>query len=1314
MLKYFFGAVILFGSYIVGFSQQPLYTNYEYFDTEKGLPQSYVTAIVQDDHGFIWISTLDGLARYDGKNFLKFNVSTEGGRNISTSQVYDLRLDSNNILWVLHHNFIVDQINTKTLDVKLKIDPIASIAKEDFLINIDVPTLDKFGIDQQGNWFVGDTSRYFLYDSSNVKMNKLFNGGKKPYSKKVYSYIEDRNHRLWLMVKDGLLVSDEEWSNFEKINIPEALDFNPIYGRIKPMRHLSNDRILFAIEHNLYIYYEKEGTFRLLELPAADDSIISGLRIFDDHQGGVIIKYSGLILRLEEDESITLLWKNPARASFTINTVHVDQSNTMWVGLNAGGMYRVDLNKPTFQSSRYDKNFLSDILTDQMGLERNNLPSNWNKDGEWSYGLRYHYSSLGFFITHESIGFGDYRRIYKFLDDKFERIPLEDIHLQYIVGIAESNDELWALDLYGNIFNWKDLDQDPDYIKFKTIRNGPTTERLSDMVADDEYQWVIATKNVLYQLKQGNQVAQYSIGKDGASLIDISEDVTDPNILWVASLGGGLIKWDKESKQTLANYTMSDGMSSNSIGAIVPDSLGNIWLGTFNGISRFNIEKEQFTNYFTKDGIVESEFNRHHSLIFPDGRIAFGGMLGYSVFNPKDFVDDEYQPVVNVTDLQINNESIDYSSDQFAGGIIDLEHIDLAYDQNSLRFEIAAMQYNDPLDIEYRYKLENYNKQWVELQNERIVRLDNLPSGNYTLNINATNTDGVWSNKVTSIRINIDPPPWLSWWAYTLYSFIFVVTVFLIWRNYKRKLIREQEEEFNRREAQRLLEMDEMKTRFFSNITHEFRTPLTLILSPLEKHIRDNNFPPKAIELFKSNYRHGSHLLKLVNQLLDIAKLESGSMQMHNATGELGLFVKNCVDQFEVLSSEKKISLQFINDNVEGHYLFDKGHWEKIIYNLVSNAVKFTPESGKVTVKLNEELESDGIVAVVKVADTGIGIDEELLPKLFDRFYQVDDSVTREQEGTGIGLSLVKELTTLMKGEIFVESELGIGTTFTVKIPISKFEETAPISKVPQEEVEDSIQENFDEESPLLLIVEDNEELRSFIVESLSERWNVLQASNGNEAWKLIEKELPEIVISDVMMPGMNGIELCNLAKNDNRTAHISFIMLTAKTAQESKEQGLEAGADMYLTKPFHVYELELRIQNLIQQQQNLREHLQSELLPQLPMAVMPTVDDEFLNNLYEYLNLNLKESSLGIDKLASEMAMSKSTLNRKLKALLNISTNEFVKQYRLQRAVEFMIIGQNISEVAYNVGFESPSYFSQCFKSQYGLSPSEYQRSLV
>ncbi|HAA13266.1 MAG TPA: hybrid sensor histidine kinase/response regulator, partial [Cytophagales bacterium] len=530
------------------------------------------------------------------------------------------------------------------------------------------------------------------------------------------------------------------------------------------------------------------------------------------------------------------------------------------------------------------------------------------------------------------------------------------------------------------------------------------------------------------------------------------------------------------------------------------------------------------------------------------------------------------------------------------------------------------------------------------------------------------------------------------------------------WRAYRQRLIRRQQIEFDRREAARLKELDDIKTRFFSNITHEFRTPLTLILSPLEKRLRDGDVPADVRELLQNNHRHGHHLLKLVNQLLDISKLESNKMLTHESAGDLGLFLADCFAQFQPLAQERKIDFT-LTQELAGQFLFDKAHLEKIVFNLLSNALKFTPSQGQVNLSARlVSTSSAASVLQVQVQDTGQGIPEEEQSKLFDRFYQVDSSETRVEGGTGIGLSLVKELTELLQGDLQVESQVGVGSTFTVRLPVTPLTTEEPNDQ-PIEVLRSTPPAA---ESRLILVVEDNEELRSFLVESLSEEWTVLAAPNGKRALEVIEQELPDIVISDVMMPEMDGYQLCQHIKQDIRTAHISFIMLTAKAAQDSKEKGLEFGADDYLTKPFNVYELNLRIHNQIQHQENLSAHLKAHLFPVRPQEEPAEVENEFVLQLNEYLADNFDKPDLKVDTVAQEMSMSKSTLNRKLKALLSTSANDFIKNYRLQRALEFLTKGRSVSETAFAVGFESHSYFSQCFKEQYGTTPSEFLKTGV
>jgi DNA-binding response OmpR family regulator len=434
--------------------------------------------------------------------------------------------------------------------------------------------------------------------------------------------------------------------------------------------------------------------------------------------------------------------------------------------------------------------------------------------------------------------------------------------------------------------------------------------------------------------------------------------------------------------------------------------------------------------------------------------------------------------------------------------------------------------------------------------------------------------------------------------------------------------------------------------------------------------------------------------------------MNDGQMKIKLSAGDFALFVTDLVNSFNLAAKEKNITLSFTVEKIESLYLFDENKWEKIIINLLSNALKFTPVDGRIDVRLTAAV-NDAVR--LEVTDNGPGIPVDEQEKVFDRFYQVDNSSTRAYQGTGIGLSLVKEFAALMKGDITLESEPGKSTCFRIEMPLKKVGTAESISRKQTLSLAENLAKDIPDNSPLLLIVEDNEELRSFLVESLNSNYRVTEAANGIEAWEIIIEELPDIIVSDVMMPEMDGFELCRLCKTDNRTSHIGFILLTSKAAHSSKVRGLENGCDDFITKPFHLDELELRIANLLQAQHKIRADLERRLLSTQPKPGAYEVENPFLKQLFEEMDAKLDDPELGVDYLCKKMAMSRSTLNRKLKSLLNISTNDLIRQHRLQTATTYLSTGMDITTACYKVGFSSPSYFSQCFKEHYGTTPSDY-----
>jgi signal transduction histidine kinase/DNA-binding response OmpR family regulator len=827
------------------------------------------------------------------------------------------------------------------------------------------------------------------------------------------------------------------------------------------------------------------------------------------------------------------------------------------------------------------------------------------------------------------------------------------------------------------------------------------------------YIWIATSNHGLLQYEGTKRINQFAgpltKGIMPKTLTEICPDPVDKNRFWIGSRGGGLILWDvKKGLQRI--YTVEDELPNNTIYCILPDKAGKIWCSTNKGIFRFDAATGQVHAFEKTDGLPGNEFNRAHKFAFPDGRLAFGGLDGYTIFNPADFNFNNKKAAVPVllTGLQVNNQPQDNNNTNslIKEPLGSLSFIELPYNKNNLRFEFAALLFNQQQKTKYRYQLKGADEDWIENGTLNVASYAALRPGNYTFRMNATGINGLWSDTIKEIGIVIHPPFWATWWARLIYVFMAIGLIrwYFIFR--ERQLKTAQNLAFEKREALRLREVDELKDRFFSNITHEFRTPLTLIITPLEKLQQDTSLSAAAISTVKTAQRNSKQLLRLINEFLDFSKLNDGQLKLKLSTGELDLFTADCVHLFEASAKEKNIDLQFSTLGIAGFYLFDEDKWEKIVSNLLSNALKFTPPNGTVSVSLSS-LTND--IVQLEVKDSGPGIPADQHEKIFTRFYQVDDSAVRNYGGTGIGLSLVKELTELMQGKIELESKPGEHTSFLVSIPLKKLNANEILPVTSTSIIEKQMVAIDEKNLPLLLVVEDNDELRSFLVEAMRHHYRVIEAADGLKAWDIILEELPDIVISDVMMPGQDGFDLCKICKADQRTAHIGFILLTSKAAHDARLKGLGTGADDYITKPFNLQELELRTANLLLLQQKQRVWLQAQLVTNAPDVAIPAVTDPFLLQLYQEMDSKLDDAELGVDYLSRTMAMSRSTLNRKLKSLLDISTNDLIRQYRLQKAAGLISSGLDISTAAYQVGFSSPSYFSQCFKEKYGLTPSDY-----
>lgn len=1293
------------------FAQQQMFTNQQRFGVEEGLPQSFISGITQDKDGFIWLGTLDGLSRYDGRGFKNFRYSADDGAGISSNAVAYLLPQANNSISLLYEGYHNDEFDLRTFKVTHNNVP-------DILRNVS-------GI----IWHV--TSAVNTYNQKDwVFVRKNYSGigwynvasGKIHFANKangllkldtIAALLQTPQGKIYLVSKNGVQISDPEKKSFRLIPIhtgiyTHGLQDEPLeyYGG-NWVTELSEDRLAVTDYNRIVILNLRTRSVVSYDL---SDPARPGLKRIarlsqTDKNGQLYFEHAGRIFRLDKTGNLKLLWQNTLAPDLRVITCYIDRTDALWVSIDAQGLLKIDLRALPFFSYHYQNNFFVDILQ-QTGIPKTSFPSHWLSENG-SYYFRYAYDRKGNLFC--SYNPSRQSGIYQWADDKFKELPKPDVEPVYTAIAVDADDGIWAFDMMKlGWFFWKTASSTPKFFPFNWKRN---PINLADARFFNGNIWLSTYSQGLLQLDKKHIVHQfqgrYPRGIMPTDLTEICPDPLDKNKFWIGSRGGGLIQWDV-NRGLERVFTTDDGLPNNTIYCIVPDKKGNLWCSTNKGIFRFDPITFQVYAFEKQDGLPGNEFNRAHKFIFPDGRIAFGGLDGYTIFDPADFdLKREVQAVpIQITSIQINNESQNYADDKsfIKQPLPLLNKIELPYDKNYLRFEFAAMQYNQPQKTKYRYQLEGADADWIENGNNNIAAYASLKPGNYTLLINATDNNGLWSTSIKKLEISIRPPFWATWWAYVFYGVMGLLLLrwYFIFR--ERVIKTQQKLVFEHREALRLREIDEMKDRFFSNVTHEFRTPLTLIISPLEKLLRDSHLPSEVVKTIEIVKRNSGQLLKLINEFLDFSKLNEGQMKVKLSTGEFRLFVTDCIRSFETAAEEKKIHLSLEIKDVDGLYFFDEDKWGKIISNLVGNALKFTPLNGEVSVSVYGKEED----ICLKVTDTGPGIPLREQSKIFERFYQVNNAGLQNYAGTGIGLALVKQFTVLMNGTIRLESEPGKSTSFIIEIPVQKITGAGEEKISVNPDLVHS-QKEVQEGSPLLLVAEDNDELRSFLVESLSQYYHVIETGNGTEAWEMILSELPDVVISDVMMPGRDGFEICRLCKTDNRTAHIGFILLTSKAGQISRISGLETGADVYLTKPFHLDELELHITNLLHAQEKIQSHLRQKLLDLQPMAKQVPVENPFLEQLFLEMDSKLDDPQLGVDYLCKAMGMSRSTLNRKLKSLLNISTNDLIRQHRLQKATHYLSEGLNIASASFKVGFSSPSYFTQCFREQYGITPSDY-----
>lgn len=1317
--------------------------SFEYFSQEDGLTNNQVHSIFQDSRGFMWFGTSQGVSRFDGYRFTRFVSRPGDTASLQGNLVRVIYEDSRGMLYAGTENGGLN-LYDRDREAFLPLFTLMTPQGEDPLSVNDIRE------DEQHRLWIGTDNGVVLYRPGvpPVRVNTRLQPGSRPFdSAYVRTMAFGSNGHLWLGTNNGIFLLDtatlivhayplplppsqneEIWSMMTDpdgriwtgtydngifiIGRNGALEDHffpdPDNNRSRTVRALARDQkgnYWIGTRGGLYIYTPGKGitgSFAHDEREAHSLSSNSVLDIFHDRHGDTWIgTRSGINFLVHSKQQFRNFRAMPNdRRYLNSNEIwafHPGKDGKIWIGTEDGGVNIYDPASQTFD-------YLVTIPGDQGSLSSNCIKS-FLEDGR----------------GHLMIA--TFRGGINLMDQRTKKIT----HLRNIPGVETSlcDDRVWCLfrDRKGGIWvgTSTGLEQfDPVTQTFTFFRE--LGERVQVNWIDEDREgnlWIGTSSELVVFHPATRQWRRYN-----ETTRDFLQDSSGR--IWIATLNRGLAQYTAD-KGAVRYFTEAGGLANNQAISILEDNARYIWVGTTNGLSRFNPDTGYFQTFSGKDGLQNSQFNYGAAMKTASGELLFGGISGFNIFDPLQVITRETGAPMVLTELRLFNKRVEIAIGRqpvLTKSITETSAITLPFEQKVITIEYAALNYVNSQNNLYSYFLEGFDEAWTDPSTLRSATYTNLNPGEYTFHVKSVIPGVPDAGNDIALKIKILPPFWKTA-GFKLLTFLLISL--LIYTLIRFMINREKlrnELAFERIKARKLHELDMLKLKFFTNISHEIRTPLTLILGPLEK-IRNKQVPPEQMDpLVEIMHRNARQLNQLINQILDFRKLESGTLKPELARGELVAFIQGIVGQFDHLAREKEIHYGF---NSMVHQLFcrfDSDKTEKILSNLLSNAFKFTDRQGRITVSLamvvdssQEDLSGDmagrhWIELVVK--DSGKGIPVAHIDKIFLRFFQSGEK--SNLPGTGIGLSLVNELVKLLGGEVFVSSKPGEGSRFTVRLPY--LEPETEIRAEPPGEVTEHSKNGLplpvDEEQrfreKIMLVIEDNADVRLFIRNHFETLYNVLEAGDGQQGWEEALKNIPDIILCDIMMPRTDGYELLRRVKNDERTSHIPVILLTALNSRENEMEGLTSGADDYIVKPFDLSLLQAKVENILSIRQSLKEKFSGEVILQPRNVLITTHDERFLKKVMEIVENNISDPELDIERFATEAGVSRMQLYRKLSALTDMTVREFIRDIRLKRAAQLLLQkNMNVSEIAWATGFRDVSHFRKCFRQKFGMSATEY-----
>jgi signal transduction histidine kinase/DNA-binding response OmpR family regulator/ligand-binding sensor domain-containing protein len=1340
--------LVLIGLLSTGVYAQPEF-RFQHYTTRQGLSWNVVQHIVQDSLGFIWFQGNADVTRFDGETFRKFmHAPEDGDLALGTSQIRSLASDEANGLWVIH--FETDNESFYHYDYR----------QDGFRAHRPATPYrtSAFHIEQKYSsiWLAAGPN-FYRYDlHTNNTEQFFFNPADTSanYPWKNISDFADYDSLLVLATTNGLWAYHKIAHTFFRPPVSAADSATLYNSMIFKFSLKENGELMAYVENQGMVHLDHSlHTIRWLHKPELRFSVS---RKSADGYYWFGTRYHGLWRFDPRDNSWLYMMHEPGNphsiCSNRIGSLLIDRENNIWAGSYGHGVSMLRNGALPVTNYHFPEQAIRNISTyaangsDFLVVAKTNI----NASG---------YKSTSDIEVFDITG----QRIRSTLNSKFE---FDFQGPNTVQNIVNGRDHLWL-----SVYPMAILGIPYNYMESKIEGSKPiiTAVRFSpDLVFDRNNLWEdrqgnlwitssrgvkkiysastsgdagpdhIKTKGAAYRV-MAHQDQLWISTSSGIEVADVSHAIPDSARVHLSPknffhyhlqgdslyfVSGRDIYLDRGYKATVAIQKIGE-LKEEEIHAMTVDRLGRIWVSTGSEFICYDPATQAHITLAELDGLHYPASTRSYLLQDSRGRLISMNDDGLTIVDPQMIAPSTFRVQPVLVSLEINNKPVRLqrhgnATDDFVirEPITTLNELVLDYLHNDFSIVFSAMQMTDPRNSQYRFKLEGYDQDWIatSAQNRR-ARYTNLNPGTYTFRVRATNHHGIWSDTERTLRIKLMPPPWKTAWAYTAYTVFILGVLLMATRSIIRRERLTSSLKLRELELEKAREIDRIKTAFFTNISHEFRTPLTLIKGPTQQLLEQTKNAHDKHQL-QTIERNAELLLKQINQLLELARLESGIIPVHTRQGNLNAFINSVASSFLSLAEQKVI--QFTIQLPEIHYraTLDYDKLETILINLIGNALKFTPEKGSITIQGGIEPVAAGVSSlVITVTDSGPGIPKELHSKIFERFYQVSES--HHQMGTGIGLALAKELTELLGGTISVKSTPDIGSAFTVTLPVTLQEtlnpeqdEAAylqqPNPSTPIDTVRVESQEN--NLYPKVLVVEDHADLRHFIIASLGQAYQFIEAANGLEGLNLAQQEMPDLIISDVMMPEMDGMAMTAAIRKDIRISHTPIILLTANTNSEAKMTGLSRGADDYLIKPFDKTELNWKVRNLIARQETYRDQARIALLKEVPRKNVLSEDDQFLERVKTYILDNLSNENLSVESVAEAMGMSRSTLFRKVTALTGSTVNELIRSFRLQKAAQLLEQKWGpVSQVAYQVGFTNLSYFSKCFREQFGVLPSDY-----